>query len=396
MDVVVVGASLAGVRTVQALRRKGLEGRVTLVGSEPHLPYDRPPLSKAFLLGEIDDSSVALLTAEQAKELEVELRLGAPATRVDRAGRAVQLEDGGRLPFDVLIAATGATPRTVPDRHPPPGVHTLRTLDDAVAVRDALAGGPRVAVVGGGFIGAEVACAARTLGLDVTVVDPAPTLMTRGLGPVLGDVMAARHRSMGVSLRTGRSVSRWRGSSRVEALLLDDGSVVAADLVVVGVGASPAVGWLHGSGLDISDGVGCDATLRATGTDDVYAVGDVARWHSTRYGGALRLEHWTSAGEQAMAVAATVTGTPTVFDSLPYVWSDQTGGRLQIFGRVLPGDEVVFVSGGPGEERFAAITGGQGALHAVVAFNALPDAMRYRKLLLQGAEWVAGRGVVQS
>lgn len=394
MNLVIVGASLAGVRAVQFLRRKGFDGRITLVGAEPHLPYDRPPLSKDFLLGKTDSSSLALFTAEQADDLDVDLRLGVPATGVDRSTGKVRLRDGSALPYDILIAATGSVPRSFPSGLT--GVHVLRTLDDAVAVRDALAEGPRVAIVGGGFIGAEVACAARALGLETIIVDPAPTLMTRGLGPVLGEVMAARHRALGVTLRMGRTVREVRGSSRVEGLVLDDGSVVPADLVVVGIGATPAVEWLDGTGLDLSDGIGCDATLRATGSENIYAIGDVARWHSTRYGQSIRLEHWTSAGEQAMAVAATVTGTPTAFDSLPYVWSDQTGARLQIFGRVLPDDEVIFVLGGPDEERFAAITGSRGRLNAVVAFGAPSEAMRYRKLLLQGAEWVAGLGVSQA
>lgn len=391
MDLVIVGASLAGVRTAQALRRKGFDGRITLIGAEPHLPYDRPPLSKDFLLGKTGGAALTLLTAEQANDLDLELRLGEPATALDRAARRVRLRDGDAVPYDILVVATGSTARTPPADLP--GVHVLRTLDDAVAVRDALAGGPRVAVVGGGFIGAEVACAARALGLETTVVDSAPTLMTRGLGPVLGEAMAARHRALGVTLRMGRTVREARGSSRVEELVLDDGTVVAADLVVAGVGATPAVGWLDGAGLDLTDGVGCDALLRATGAQDVYAVGDVASWRSTRYGGPMRAEHWTAAGEQAMAVAATITGTPTAFDALPYVWSDQAGARLQIFGRVMPGDEVVFVLGGPEEERFAAITGGAGRLHAVVAFGALAEAMRYRALLLRGAEWVPGLGV---
>jgi 3-phenylpropionate/trans-cinnamate dioxygenase ferredoxin reductase subunit len=268
----------------------------------------------------------------------------------------------------------------------------LRTVDDAIAVRAALAAGARVAVVGGGFIGAEVAWSARALGLDVAIIDPVPALMTRGLGPALGTVLAARHADHGVTLRLGRSVARAEGAGRVERLVLDDGSSLDADVVVVGIGVDPAVGWLASSGLPVDGGLCCDAGLRVRGTDSVYAVGDVARWPSARYGGPVRLEHWTNAGDAALAVAAALTGAPAPFDPLPYVWSDQLGTRIQVFGQVRPGDELVYVDGGPDTGEFVAASGGDGRLQAVVALGARRAALRWERMLRSGRAWTAGRG----
>jgi NADPH-dependent 2,4-dienoyl-CoA reductase/sulfur reductase-like enzyme len=391
-DVVIVGASVAGVRTAEALRRRGFGGRVTLIGAEPRLPYDRPPLSKAFLAGRATEDDLPLLDADRLDRLELDLRLGERAAALDPPARTVRLASGEPVPFGTAVIATGSVPRRLPALDGWPGVHVLRTLDDAIAIRAALIAGARVAVVGGGFIGAEVASCARALGLDVTIIDPVPAMMARGLGPVLGQVLAGRHADHGVVLRLGRSVVRAEGTGRVERLLLDDGRTVDADLVVVGVGADPAVGWLAGSGLAVDGGLCCDACLRARGTDAVYAVGDVARWPSARYRGPLRLEHWTNAGEAALAVAAAITGTAAPFDPLPYVWSDQLGVRIQVFGQVGPRDEVVYVAGGPDTAEFVAAAGRDGALHAVVAVGARRAALRWERILRSGATWTDGSG----
>lgn len=391
-DVVIVGASTGGLRTAEALRRRGFGGRVTLIGAEPRPPYDRPPLSKAFLAGRATEDDLPLLDGDRLDRLELDLRLGEPAAALDVPARAVRLASGEPVPFGAAVIATGSVPRRLSALGGWPGVHVLRTVDDAVAIRAALTAGARVAVVGGGFIGAEVASCARALGLDVTIIDPVPALMARGLGPALGQVLAGRHADYGVVLRLGRSVVRAEGAGRVERLVLDDGSRVDADLVVVGVGADPAVGWLAGSGLALDDGLCCDACLRAIGTDAVYAVGDVARWPSARYRGPLRLEHWTNAGEAALAVAAAITGAPAPFDPLPYVWSDQLGVRVQVFGQVGPRDEVVYVAGGPDAAEFVAAAGRDGALHAVVAVGARRAALRWERVLRSGAGWIDGRG----
>jgi NADPH-dependent 2,4-dienoyl-CoA reductase/sulfur reductase-like enzyme len=391
-DVVIVGASVAGVRTAEALRRRGFGGRVTLIGAEPHLPYDRPPLSKAFLAGQATEADLPLLSAGRAARLELDLRLGERATGLDLAARRVRLASGERVPFGTAVIATGSVPRRLPALDGWPGVHVLRTLDDAIAIRAALAAGARVAVAGGGFIGAEVASCARARGLDVTVIDPVPALMARGLGPVLGQVLAARHADHGVTLRLGRSVVRAEGARRIERLILDDGSSVDADVVVTGVGVDPATGWLASSGLPVDGGVCCHACLRVRGTDAVYAVGDVARWPSARYRAPLRLEHWTSAGEAALAAAAAITGTPAPFDPLPYVWSDQLGVRIQVFGQVGPRDELVYVEGAPDQAEFVAVTRRDGALQAVVALGARRAARHWEQILRSGTPGPADPG----
>jgi NADPH-dependent 2,4-dienoyl-CoA reductase/sulfur reductase-like enzyme len=391
-DVVIVGASVAGVRTAEALRRRGFTGRITLIGAEPHLPYDRPPLSKAFLTGHAADGDLALLDGERLDRLELDLRLGERAVAVDVPARQVRLASGEPVPFGAAVIATGSVPRRLPALDGWPGVHVLRTLDDAIAVRAALAAGARVAVVGGGFIGAEVAWATRSLGLDAAIIDPVPALMARGLGPALGQVLAARHADHGITLRLGRSVARAEGAGRVERLVLDDGTSLDADVVVVGIGVDPAVGWLASSGLPADGGLCCDARLRVCGTDAVYAVGDVARWPSSRYAGPLRLEHWTNAGETALAVAAALTGTPAPFDPLPYVWSDQLGTRLQVFGQLRPADELVYVEGGPEQAEWVAASGGHGTMQAVVALGARRAALRWERLLRSGLPWTDGHG----
>ena len=390
-DVVIVGASVAGVRTAEALRRRGFDARITLIGAEPRLPYDRPPLSKAFLTGQAAEDDLALLAGDRLDRLELDLRLGQRAAAVDVAARQVRLASGEPVPFGAAVIATGSLPRRLPAVDGWPGVHVLRTLDDALAIRAALAAGARVAVVGGGFIGAEVAWSARALGLDVAIIDPVPALMARGLGPALGTVLATRHADHGVTLRLGRSVARAEGDGRVERLVLDDGSSLDADLVVVGIGVDPALGWLASSGLPVDGGLCCDTSLRVCGTDSVYAAGDVARWPSSRFG-PLRLEHWTNAGDSALAVAAALTGTAAPFDPLPYVWSDQLGARLQVFGQIRPADDLVYVEGGPEEAEFVAASGGDGKLQAVVALGARRAALRWERLLRSGLPWINGHG----
>jgi NADPH-dependent 2,4-dienoyl-CoA reductase/sulfur reductase-like enzyme len=393
-DVAIVGASVAGVRTAEALRRRGFDGRITLIGAEPHLPYDRPPLSKAFLTGQAAEGDLALLDGERLDRLELDLRLGEQAVAVDVPARQVRLASGEPVPFGTAVIATGSRPRRLPAVDRWSGVHVLRTLDDAIAIRAALAAGARIAVIGGGFIGAEVAWSARALGLDAAIIDPLPALMARGLGPALGQVLAARHADHGITLRLGRSVARAIGAGRIERLVLDDGTSLDADLVVVGIGVDPAVGWLASSGLPVDGGLCCDASLRVCGTDSVYAVGDVARWPSSRYLGPMRLEHWTNASETALAVAAAVTDTPAPFDPLPYVWSDQLGTRLQVFGQLRPADELVYVEGGPEQHEWVAASGGNGTLQAIVALGARRAALRWERLLRSGLTWTDGHGPV--
>ncbi|HVM26414.1 MAG TPA: FAD-dependent oxidoreductase [Mycobacteriales bacterium] len=343
--VVVVGASLAGLRAAEAARRAG-DRRVVLVGAEEHLPYDRPPLSKAFLGAAGDPPSFR--TAAELADLGIELRLGTPATGVDLAAREL-LAGGERLPYAALVVATGAHARHLPGERLA-GVHALRTLDDATQVRTALEAGARTVVVGAGFIGSEVASAARERSLPVTVVEAASAPFERAVGAVAAERCTRLHAAAGTDLRCGHGVARLEGEGRVSAVVLTDGTRLPAELVVVGIGAEPTTGWLEASGLDLGDGVVCGSDLR-TSDPHVWAAGDVASVdHPTH--GRVRLEHWTSAAEQgalagANAVAA-LRGEPVrQYTGVPYFWSDLYGRRLQMVGLPAGDAEVLGEADGP-------------------------------------------------
>ena len=392
MRVVVVGASLAGVRTIQALRRLGCDAQVTLIGREPGIACDRPPLSKGFL-SDPDATARPLLGPADLAKLEVTALLGRSATDLAPAGQTVGTDGGERIGYDALVIATGSAPRLLPGLEPGPGVQVLRTAADAARIKEALSARACVVVVGGGFIGAEIASTGRRMGCAVTVIEPLLALMIRGLGPALSQAMTRRHVLAGTDLRLGVGVTGLESAAGGQTVRLTDGSTVPADLVVVAVGAVPETGWLRGSGLDSSDGVLCDGRLAAVGVPGVYAAGDVARWHHPRYAEPVRMEHWTSAIEHAGVVAANICGQGRTHDSLPYVWSDQLGGRLQIFGRVQADDDVNYLLGDASSDAFVAITGRQDRLNAVVGFAAVRELLPYRKLLLDGAPLSAALGL---
>jgi NADPH-dependent 2,4-dienoyl-CoA reductase/sulfur reductase-like enzyme len=346
-SIVVVGGSLAGVRAVQALRREGHEGPITLVGAERHWPpYDRPPLSKQVLTGAWDPDKARLRVSDP---FEADLILGRRAVGLDLADGQVQLDDGATLTFDRLVVATGATPRTLPGTEHTAGVHVLRTADDALALRHDLERARRVAVVGAGFIGCEVASSCRTLGLEVTIIEALDLPLTRVLGPQMGAFGAELQRTHGVELHLGLGVRAVEGDGRVEQVILADGTEVAADVVVVGIGVRPATDWLEGSGLTVEDGLVCDETCVALGSDGrVVAAGDVARWTNPLFDRSMRIEHWTNASDQAMHVAKVLVhgaGVAGAFAPVPYFWSDQHGTKLQFVGTAAPEDEVTVVEG---------------------------------------------------
>jgi 3-phenylpropionate/trans-cinnamate dioxygenase ferredoxin reductase subunit len=386
--VVVVGASLAGLRGAEALRRLGYQGRLVLVGDEPVPPYDRPPLSKQVLRGEREPEQIRLSKPEAFDALELDLRLGTRATSLDPGARQLLLEDGERIAYDGLLIATGARARALPGAPALPGVFTLRTLPDALAIRAALAGSPRVAVIGGGFIGAEVAASCRKLGLDVHMLEALPSPMARVLNPAIGAVCADAHRDEGVDVRLGVGVEALEGAGRVERLRLSDGSRIEADVVVVGIGATPATDWLESSGLALDDGVLCDATC-ATRAPGVVAAGDVARWHHAGYGERLRLEHWTNAVEMSEAAAARLLGGDDVppFAPVPFVWSDQYDLKIQAAGHVRPDDEMQVLHGSLSERRFVALFGRGGRLSGALAINRVRQLMGYRRMMREGASF---------
>ena len=386
--VVVVGASLAGLRAAEELRRLGFDGTVVLVGAEPHLPYDRPPLSKDFLAGETHAEGLAL-RRQPYDDLDLDLRLGVRATALDPVARTIATDDGDTIPYDGAVVATGASPRRLPNTPDLAGIHVLRTLDDAEALRADLDRAPSVVVVGAGFIGAEVAATCRARGLQVTVLEALPTPMVRGLGTALGDTLASLHRDHGVELRTGVGVAGFEGTDRVAGVRLDDGATVDGDVVVVGVGVAPSTEWLAGSGLTLDNGVVCDHTLLAA--PGVVAAGDVARWPNLAFGGTvMRLEHWTTATEQGVAAAARLLAsddTAEPFAPIPFVWSDQYDVKIQVAGHVTGDDDVEVVDGSLEERRFVAIFGRAGRLTGAVAFSRPRLLMQYRRMIADGVSF---------
>jgi len=380
--VIVLGASLAGLHAAEALRDQGFDGRLVLVGDEPHRPYDRPPLSKDFLLGASGREDIRLRSPEREHRLAAEWLLGRRAVAFDPRDRAVQLSDGTRLTGDGVVIATGARPRTLPDQAHLDGVHTLRTVDDAIALRAGLAAAGHVAIVGAGFIGSEVAASARKLGRHVTVIEADRIPMRRQLGPAVGKLCADLHRDHGVKVELGVGVERLLGTGRVTGLRLTDGRELPADAVVLAIGVEPEASWLAGSGIAIDNGVVTDAGC-ATSVPHVVAVGDVANHHNPFTGGRLRVEHWTNAIEQAATAARTLlTGVSRPGPvKPPYFWSDQYDVRIQFAGHTEPGDEAVVVDGDPGRRSFTAIYRRGAADVAVFAMNQPRQFTRLRRTL---------------
>ena len=385
--VTIVGASLAGLNAAEALRRDGFDGPVTLIGAESRLPYDRPPLSKQVLAGDWEPERAALTDSEELASDEIEARLGLRATALDLDARELTLHTGETVAFDGLVIATGARCRTMPGTEGLGGVHVLRSLDDCLALRGDLEAVPqRVVVVGAGFIGAEVAATARGRGLEVTVVEALPTPLSRVLGDEMGRVCAEVHRDHGVDLRTGVGVDRIEGDRRVERVALTDGSIIDADVVVVGIGVVPNTEWLDGSGLQVGDGVLCDASCLAA--ERVTAAGDVARWPNQLFGETMRVEHWDNAAAQGAHAARRLLNPETgPFTPVPWFWSDQYDRKIQLAGRVRPDDEVRVVNGSVEERRFAAVYGRAGRIVGVLGFNRPRHVMRYRALIAQGASF---------
>ncbi|MFD5585816.1 NAD(P)/FAD-dependent oxidoreductase [Streptomyces sp. NPDC014776] len=391
MSITVVGASLAGLSTVRALRAEGYDGGIFVVGEERHLPYDRPPLSKDFLKGDIDADALALGDADEYDSLGVEWLLGERAVRLDPADRSLTLSGGRRLRTDGVVIATGASPRTLPGTDGLAGVHTLRTLDDARALRAELLDGlPRVVVIGAGFIGAEVASTAHRLGLHVTVVEALDVPLERQLGRTMGLVCASLHTDHGVRLLTGTGVAGLTGTERVTGVRLADGRELPADIVVVGVGVRPATDWLAGSGVPVDDGVVCDAGC-ATGIPGVVAVGDVARCPHPFTGRHARIEHWSNAGEQARTAARTLlTGVPAAAPvTAPYFWSDQYQVRIQLAGHVAPGAEPEIVDGDVDSRTFTAVYRRADTPVAVLSLNQPKLFNRLRRSLTPAVAAVA-------
>jgi NADPH-dependent 2,4-dienoyl-CoA reductase/sulfur reductase-like enzyme len=388
--IAIVGASLAGLRAAEALRDRGFDGELTLIGDEPHRPYDRPPLSKQVLQGAWEPEQTLFRKKEGYDALALDMRLGVRAQSLDLRARRVTLAGGTFADYDRLIIATGARVRTLPSIAPRTGLFSLRGLDDAIALRRALMDEPRVAVVGAGFIGLEVAASCRARGLSVTVIEPLPVPFSPIFGRTFGEMVAAMHRDHGVDLRTGVGVTGVFGESRVAGVALSDGSRIDADVVVVGIGVTPNTEWLEGSGLTLDNGIVCNGSGEAA--PDLYAAGDVARIANRWHGDSPRIEHWTNAVEQAVRVAENALAGPgacTSFSSVPYFWSDQYDRKIQFIGRARPHDEMVIVDGSLEDRRLTALYRRGDRMVACLAVNQPRALVTYRKLLAAGASWEA-------
>jgi len=391
-SILIVGASLAGLRSAETLRSDGFTGRITIVGAENHLPYDRPPLSKKLLAGEWEPDRISLRKAEDFESLNIEWQLGSAAVSLNLEQREVTLADGRLLSFDGLIIATGSAARRLPDQPDWQGVHVLRTMDDALDLRHAIeptpaVPSPKVVVIGAGFIGLEVAATARSRGCSVTVLEGAPAPMMRGLGVDMGAAAALVHGDNGVDMRVGVSVAGFIESSpgRVGSVELVTGERIDADVVVIGVGAAPATSWLENSGLEIRDGVVCDHFLNA-GEQFVYAAGDVCRWTNDLYGREMRVEHWTTASEQGAAAArnllAEASGADrTPYSAVPFFWSDQFTARIQFLGRAEGDEKVHVVIGSPEERAFVALYERDDILVAALGVSRPRQLMPFRALI---------------
>jgi len=394
---VVVGASLAGLRAAQAARRAGFAGTLTMVGGEPHLPYDRPPLSKDYLEAKQDGPATPTFRTEDElrTELDLDLRVSTWAVGLDPARSVVTLAgpDGEyELDYRYLVIATGADARTLPGADELAGVHTLRTLDDAVAVRAALDAGARTVVVGAGFIGSEVASGARKRGLDVTVLEALPVPLVRSVGEDMGRACALLHQAHGTDLRCGVKVLGLEGEDgKVTGVTLDDGTTIPADLVVVGTGVAPNTGWLDGSGVRLHErdkGIVCDETL-STGLPGVYAAGDVAHFPHPLFDGTLmRLEHWTNAAEQGALAAKNALNPDEAKPAagIPYFWSDWYDSRIQFVG-IPQAEEIRVVSEELGEDKFLALYRRGDKITGCITIDRPSQVMKFRRMIAQSKTW---------
>jgi len=393
---VIVGASLAGQRAAQAARRAGFDGELVVIGDEHRHPYTRPPLSKQLLAGEQTEAQCELPWSK----VDAEWRLGVPAVRLDRAAKAVVLLDGERVPYDRVIVATGARARQWPgDGGVLEGVHTLRTLEDSLALRAALGRCDRLVIVGAGFIGCEVAATARKLGLSVTVLDIAAHPLLP-LGRELGAHCAEIHRGHGVDLRCATGVESVLGNRRVQAVRLSDGSTLPADLLLVALGAVPNSEWLADSGLTLDPGVVCHPTLTAVDDPDVLAAGDVAS-HPHPLAGArhVRIEHWTTASEHGLLAGSNAVlepGERRPHTAVPYFWSDQYDVKIQSVGFTNDAERIELIEATPDGARFVAAGVRDDRLVAAVAFNAARRLGWYRSQIADRPTIEAVRELVRA
>ncbi len=381
--IVIVGGGLAAARTAEQLRKAGYAGPIAIVSNEKHPPYDRPPLSKDVLR---DDSKtledVLLRPAEFYTDNDIALLLGVAAQAVDTTAKTVTLTDDRVLDYDDLVIATGLSPKRIPTFPDLAGIRVLRSFDESLALREHAGSARRAVIVGAGFIGCEVAASLRKLGLEVVLVEPQPTPLAGVLGERIGELVARLHRTEGVDVRTGVGVAEVRGGSEVSAVELTDGTVLEADLVVVGIGSRPATDWLVGSGIALDNGVACDEVGR-TSEPHVWALGDVASWRDAA-GHQVRVEHWSNVADQARVMVPAILGQdPPEVATVPYFWSDQYDVKIQCLGEPAPGD-TVHVAYDDGR-KFLAFYERDGILVGVVGGGMPGKVMKVRAKIAAGA-----------
>lgn len=377
--IVIVGGGLAAARTAEQLRRSEYTGPVTIVSDEDHLPYDRPPLSKEVLRAETDD--VTLKPAEFYEENDITVLLANGARSVDTAAKTLTLADGSELGYDELIIATGLVPKRISSFPDLAGIHVLRNFDESLALRKEAASAQRAVVVGAGFIGCEVAASLRKLGVAVSLVEPQPAPLASVLGQQIGELVARLHRAEGVEVYCGVGVSEVGGTDRVEKVVLSDGTELGADVVVVGIGSHPATGWLEGSGIELDNGVVCDAAGR-TSAPNVWAIGDVASWRNT-VGHQVRVEHWSNVADQARVLVPALLGeeVPAV-TAVPYFWSDQYDVKIQCLGEPESTDTVHVVE--DDGRKFLAFYERDGVVSGVVGGGMPGKVMKTRSKIAAG------------
>ncbi|AFR28738.1 FAD-dependent oxidoreductase [Arthrobacter sp. Rue61a] len=382
-DVMIVGASAAGLSTAEALRRGGHRGRLTLLDAESRDPYDRPPLSKQVLSGQWEASQTALRSREALDTLGAEWILGERAEHLETGARSVRTATGRILSADAIVLATGVTPRYLPGQESLKNAHVVRTIDDALGLKPRLRKGRRLVVVGNGVLGSEVAATAAALGVDVILVGASPTPMAAQLGDYVSAMLADMHEKAGVRLLGGRRVTGVRRGWTGAHVTLDGGEVLSADDVVVAIGSRPATDWLAYSGLQLDDGIVCDSFCRAA--PGIWAAGDAARWDHSELG-SIRLENRTNAAEQALAVAADILGAGAPYAPIPYFWTDQHNVRIQVHGSVANNARLRITDGDPATGRFVAFAFSPDHERPVGVIGwAMPKQTRMRRAELQTA-----------
>jgi len=388
--IVIVGASLAGAKAAEAARSSGFDGRVVLIGKEYELPYERPPLSKAVLRGEVAPETARVHAAGFYAANDIELLTGRSVEALDVGAGRVTLDGAEHVPFSAAVLATGAAPRRldIPGADLA-GVHYLREVGDAARLGDAVRGAGRVAVIGAGWIGSEVAASARQMGAEVVLIDPAAVPLRRVLGDEIGEVFRSLHADNGVQLRMGTGVVELRGTGRVEQVVLTNGETEAADVIVIGVGVLPRVGLAEAAGLKVDNGIVVDEHLQSS-APGVYAAGDVASaWHP-HYRQRLRVEHWANALNQGVTAGTNAAGGTEIYTRLPYFFSDQFDLGLEYVGYSEPGDTVV-VRGNRDEREFIAFWQRDGVVTAAMNVNIWDVVEDLKEIVLSGRVLDAGR-----